>query len=144
MNEVFYLRQNHYNLRNLNVFATDNPLNKFMLNSTVHRANQLWQTLPSEVKDCSSLQLFEKKIKTCRCDRCQCQICLRYLSSVGYFYLYCCSVVESWRNCVTVKHKWPKCNFAGKTINVTPWILSTFIRNVIIIAVGIFIVFHVT
>ena len=95
MNEVFYLRQNHYNLRNLNVFATDNPLNKFMLNSTVHRANQLWQTLPSEVKDCSSLQLFEKKIKTCRCDRCQCQICLRYLSNVGYFYLYCCSVVES-------------------------------------------------
>ena len=144
MNEVFYLRQNHYNLRNLNAFATDNPLNKFMLNSTVHRANQLWQTLPSEVKDCSSLQLFEKKIKTCRCDRCQCQICLRYLSSVGYFYLYCCSVGESWRNCATVKHKWPKCNFAGKAINVTPWILSTFIRNVIIIAVGIFIVFHVT
>ena len=25
MNEVFYLRQKHYNLRNFNVFATDNP-----------------------------------------------------------------------------------------------------------------------
>ena len=51
MNEVFYLRLNHYNLRNLNVFAIDNPRNKFMLNSTVYRTNQLWQTLPSEVRD---------------------------------------------------------------------------------------------
>ena len=36
MNEVFYLRQNHYNLRNLNVFATDNPRGKFTLNSVVY------------------------------------------------------------------------------------------------------------
>ena len=28
MNEVFYLRRNHYNLRNLNFFAKDNPRNK--------------------------------------------------------------------------------------------------------------------
>ena len=28
MNEVFYLRQNHFNLRNFNVFTTDNPRNK--------------------------------------------------------------------------------------------------------------------
>ena len=80
MNEVFYLRQNHYNLRNLNVFANDNQRNKFMLNSTVYRANQLWQTLPSEVKDCLLPQLFQNKIKTWRCDRCQCQICSRYFA----------------------------------------------------------------
>ena len=55
MNDVCYLRKNHYNLRNLNVWATDNPRNKLMLNSTVYPANQLWQTLPSEVKDCPSL-----------------------------------------------------------------------------------------
>ena len=61
MNEVFYLSQNHYKLRNLTVFATDNRCNKFMLNSTVYRASQLWQTLPSEVKDCPSLQLFKNK-----------------------------------------------------------------------------------
>ena len=29
-----------------------------MLNSTVYRANQLWQTLPSQVKDCPSLKNF--------------------------------------------------------------------------------------
>ena len=54
MNEVFYLRQNHYNLRSFNVFATDNLRNKYLLNSSVYRANQLWQTLPSEIKGCAS------------------------------------------------------------------------------------------
>ena len=39
MNEVFYLRQNHYNLRSFNVFVTDNLRNKYLLNSFVYRAN---------------------------------------------------------------------------------------------------------
>ena len=62
MNEVFYLRQNRYNLRNVNVFATDYLRNKNLLNSSVYRANQLWQTLPSEIKDFASLQLFKDKL----------------------------------------------------------------------------------
>ena len=69
MNEVFYLRQNHYNLRIFNVFATDNPRNKYLLNSSVYRVNQLLQTLPSEIKGYASLQLFKDKTKTWRCDR---------------------------------------------------------------------------
>ena len=39
MNEVFHLRQNHYNLRSFNVFVTDNLRNKYLLNSFVYRAN---------------------------------------------------------------------------------------------------------
>ena len=34
-----------------------------MLNSIVYRVNQLWQKLPSEFKDCPSLQRFKKKSK---------------------------------------------------------------------------------
>ena len=84
MNEVFYLRQNHYNLRNFNAFATDNPGNKYLLNSSVYRTNQLWQTLPSEIKDYASLQFFKDKIKTWHCDICQCQTCSRYIANIGY------------------------------------------------------------
>ena len=62
MNGVFYLHQNHYKLRSSNVFTTDNPRNKFVLNATVSRANKLWETLPSKVKDCPSLQLFKHNI----------------------------------------------------------------------------------
>ena len=32
-NEVFYLRQNHYNLRNFNVFFINKPRTKYLLNS---------------------------------------------------------------------------------------------------------------
>ena len=85
MNEVFYVRENHCNLRNFNVFPIDNPRDKYLLNSFIYRVNQLWQTLLSEIKDCASLQLFKDEIKTWRCDRCQCQICSRYIASVGYF-----------------------------------------------------------
>ena len=41
MKEVFYLRQNHYNLSNFIVFVTDNPCNKYLLNSYVYRSDQL-------------------------------------------------------------------------------------------------------
>ena len=59
MNEDLHSRQIYCNLYNLNVFATDNPPNKFMLNSTVYRANQLCQILPFEGKDCPSLQIYK-------------------------------------------------------------------------------------
>ena len=82
MNEIFYLRPN---LRNFHVVASDNLRNKYLLNPSVYRANQLWQALPSKIKGCASLQLFKDKIKTWRCDRCHCQICSRYIAIVGYF-----------------------------------------------------------
>ena len=85
MNKLFYLRQNHYDLRTFNVFVADNPRNKYLLNSSVYRANQLWQTLPTEIKGCALLQFFKDKIKNFRCDRCQCQIYSRYIANVVYF-----------------------------------------------------------
>ena len=78
MNEVFYLRQNHYNLRNFNVFATDNPHNKYLLNYSVYRVNQLWQTLLSEIKDCASLQIFKDQ-----------NLVLWYMSMSDLLNIYC-------------------------------------------------------
>ena len=63
-NEFFYLSQNHCYLRSLNVFVSDNPCNRFLLNSTVYKANQLRLPLPSKVKDYPSLQLLLNKIIT--------------------------------------------------------------------------------
>ena len=62
--EFFYLSQNHCYLRSLNVFVSDNPCNRFLLNSTVYQANQLRLPLPSKVKDYPSLQLLLNKIIT--------------------------------------------------------------------------------
>ena len=85
INEFFYLHPNHYNLRNFNVFATDNSCNKYLSNSSIYRANQLWQTLPSKIKGCASLQFFKDKIKTWRSDSWQCEIWWRFIVNAGYF-----------------------------------------------------------
>ena len=63
MNEVFHLRQKTYSLQNVHAFATDVSRNNCMLNSVVYRANQLWETLPFDLKNSCSLELFEKRIK---------------------------------------------------------------------------------
>ena len=51
MNDVFHLRQNTYNLQNFHAFATDVPRNNCILNSAVYRTNQLWETLPFDLKN---------------------------------------------------------------------------------------------
>ena len=83
MNDVFHLRQNTYNLRNFHAFATDVPRNNCMLNSVVYKANQLWETLPFDLKNSCSLELFKKGLKYWRCTRCPCQICSRFIADVG-------------------------------------------------------------
>ena len=63
MNEVFYLRQNHYKLRNFNVLATNNPRNKYLqilifterTNSGKHYPLKL-----TTVHQCSSLKIKKK------------------------------------------------------------------------------------
>ena len=62
MNEVFYLYQNHYNWLIFKVFATDNSRNKYLLNSSVYWANQLWQTLPSEIHIKYYIKCLQKSI----------------------------------------------------------------------------------
>ena len=97
----------------LNVFATDNPRNKFILNSTVYRANQLWHYTLMQ-KTVLHYNLLRNKIKTWRSDRCQCQVCSRFLANIVYFQLDCCFLVDTWQNCAIVKFKWSKCNFSVK------------------------------
>ena len=78
------MRQNTCNFRNFHAFATDMPRNNFMLHSDVYRANQLWETLPFDLKNSYSLELLEKRLKNWRCTRCPCQICSRFIADVGY------------------------------------------------------------
>ena len=84
MNDVFHLRQNTYDLRNFHAFATDVPRNNCMLSSVDYSANQLWETLPFDLKDSCLLELFKKGLKNWLCTRCPCQICSRFIADIGY------------------------------------------------------------
>ena len=86
MNDVFHLRQNTYNLQNFHAFATDVPRNNCMLNSVVYRADQLWETLPFDLKN--SPELFKKGLKNWRCIGCPCQISSRFIAAVNSSHQY--------------------------------------------------------
>ena len=117
--------QNHYNLWNFNVFATYNLCNKYLLNSYVYLVNQFWQTLPSEIKDCASLQLFKDNIKTWQIDLqenlidvnvrfAQDILPMLFLVLVLVFFLW--TKVNTKQNCTILNCKWPKYPFSVKAI----------------------------
>ena len=84
MIEVFHLRQNADNLRNVHAFAIDVPRNNCVLNSVVYRTNQFWETLPFDLKNSCLLELFKKGLKNWRCTRFPCQIWSRFIADVEY------------------------------------------------------------
>lgn len=55
IDDVFYLRQNTYNLQNFNTFAVDVAINNYFPNYVVYRGNQQEKTLPFDFKKLCSL-----------------------------------------------------------------------------------------
>ena len=49
-----------------------------------YRASKLWNLVPIDIKDASSLSTFKKKIKSCYGDSCPCRLCKTYIASVGF------------------------------------------------------------
>ena len=64
INTIFKLRENTYNLRNFHAFECQNPrIKKFGLDSIAHRASQLWEIVPEEIRNSPSLLIFKESIK---------------------------------------------------------------------------------
>ena len=61
MSDIFNLRENTYNLRNVHIFESQNPrTKKFGLDSIAYRASQLWKNVPEEIRNSTSLPVSEK------------------------------------------------------------------------------------
>ena len=45
---------------------------------------RVWSSLPSDLKQCKSLQLFKSKIKKWIPENCPCKLCKTYLQQIGY------------------------------------------------------------
>jgi hypothetical protein len=85
MNEIFIINRIPYNLRAPNIFITENPhSNRFGLDTVLYRSNQLWNTLPIEIKQSTNLFIFKNKIKKWKCTNCQCSLCRVYIAGVGF------------------------------------------------------------
>ena len=85
MTDIFTLRKNPYNIRNIRLFGSENPWSvRFGVDGIAFRASQLRQKGPIAIKDSSSLEIFKAKIKLWGCDDCPCNLCKRLITNVGY------------------------------------------------------------
>ena len=55
---------------------------------------RVWETLPPELKNSSSLKIFKGHIKTHKCDACNCRLCEHFYPNLVFFMqrLYCISI----------------------------------------------------
>ena len=85
MKEIFMQRNIDYNLRHGN----DAQLPKvrttsFGIETIAFLGNRLWQVLPHEIKDSSTLPIFKKQIRCWKGDKCNCRLCKVYIPQVGF------------------------------------------------------------
>ena len=85
MNDIFKLRENMYNFRNVQIFQTENPRSlKYRLDAIPYRASQLWQQVPIDIHEVVSLALFKNIIKTWKCEDFPCRSYKIFIQNVGY------------------------------------------------------------
>ena len=66
MNDILKLRKSTYNLRNANLFETQNPRTKrYGRDCIVYRASKIWQTAPIQIRDSILLKIFKHKVNHC-------------------------------------------------------------------------------
>ena len=83
MNEIFKFDTTAYDLRT-EKFSSRTPKTVLYGTETItHRCNQIWNSIPNEIRMASSLEIFKAKIKQFSIP-CICRLCTPYLQNLGY------------------------------------------------------------
>ena len=73
---MFQVCKINYNLGHSQKIAnTKKNSVKMGLETVSYHAPQLWNLVPTEIKDTPSLSIFKEKIKSWHCDNCPCRLC---------------------------------------------------------------------
>ena len=79
MNEIFRYIEPSYNLRNSNLLQQTNVKTvKYGTETLYWLGPKIWQLLPTDYKNCESLQMFKTKIKNWKTTECPCRLCKTY------------------------------------------------------------------
>ena len=85
IDNMFQVHKINYDLRHFQKIANTKKNSVEMgLETISYRAPQLWNLVPTDIKDALSLLTFKKKIKSWYCDSCPCRLCKAYIASVGF------------------------------------------------------------
>ena len=85
MNSLFIERHIPYSLRSIIVFETNTvKTNKYGTETIRYRAPTIWNILPEEIKDSTSLNEFKSKVKHWKPDACECRLCKTFIYNLGF------------------------------------------------------------
>ena len=85
MSELFTFKEMVYNLRGADKLKTSNIRTTNYGSETIsYLASKIWEQVPEEIKNSSSLNVFKGKIKTWIPSSCPCRLCKDYIPNVGY------------------------------------------------------------
>ena len=85
MSEIFTLKNTGYNLRGGNKLNSNNIKSVNNGTETIsYQAPKIWEQVPDEIKNSSSLNIFKHKIKTWIPNSCPCRICKTYIPDLGF------------------------------------------------------------
>ena len=85
MAEVFVTKDVPYNLRGSNNLALPRArTNLYGIDTISFVGQKLWQTLPREIKESQSMEIFKRNIKTIRTFDCSCKLCKNFITNLGF------------------------------------------------------------
>ena len=83
--ELFRGRDFCYNLRSNSNFAVPNVKSVFHGSESIsYLGPKIWDIVPFELKELTSLNAFKKNIKKWQPKNCPCRLCKQYMSNLGF------------------------------------------------------------
>ena len=83
--KLFEETSNTYNLRNQNTWTLPNMRTVYYGTETIrYRGPLIWDSLPSDLKEVTTLHAFKTKIKIIRKIDCTCRLCKTFIPSLGF------------------------------------------------------------
>ena len=83
--ELFRGQDIFYNLRSNSNFAVSNVKSAFQGSESIfYLGPKIWDIVPLEVKELTSLNAFKKGIKKWQPKNCPCRLCKQYVSNLGF------------------------------------------------------------
>ena len=85
MQDIFEIKSNYYNTRNAPAFSSRNIKTvRYGLQTISYMAPKIWDLVPKEMKQVTTLNEFKAKIKIWKLENCPCRLCRTYLPQIGF------------------------------------------------------------
>ena len=85
MQDIFEIKSNFYNTRDAPAFSSRNIKTvRYGLKTISYMALKIWDLVPKEMKQVTTVNEFKAKIKIWKLENCPCRLCRTYLPQIGF------------------------------------------------------------